>query len=433
MAKEKNKKEQIKGFIREFGENQIVPTFKKLGFPLSISVKEHKTNGFKITTSGDCDLDKICDALDAPAKLKDLVARFYLERLGRGSNAEVLISYDSIRQLQEDEAELVSEYFIKVDSLYENTIRTLHEELNHYLTSKTLNEINLDNLDNLIPIKVRKNYKIHGKLDNVKNWEAKVIVGNSIGKDGPKIGEWSTVGYTLVSLDTGTLIPVAREDEHNTGYDLSSYLIRRKLIKRENYYPIYFANNYVYSDDPRDVSEALMAFKIWRRLGGENTLVTGTHSLSFSVTMDDYIKLKGKIKNSKNLKGELLPIGSRFIQGLEKIAQGLNAARENKRVKESGLFEVAHQLLKEMENSFYGDISKVAEQGLKALDQALANNDLKKLEEIIFHHDGIKNIVHIKIKNCLDDDGDFSFKDLSEVFGDLEKANAELIRLAQDY
>jgi len=282
--------------------------------------------------------------------------------------------------------------------------------------------------------KIKKNYKMTESLGDVEKWEAKIFLANNQGNR-PGIGEMGQVGYTMISLDTGMIVPVAISDQHNCGHDLIRYFIEKRLIKSEDFYPIYYCNNYVDSDKPQEVIRSLKAFKLWRQMGGSNTIVSGTGSLCFRVTMDDYIRLEGKISQKQFKKeNKLLPAGGRIIERFELIAKSMNQFRAGKRIKEDKVFKTAQDLLTEVIEMFRftSGIEKVAKAGLTEIS---STQSLEKLELILFGHSGIKNTLHMQLKGLLESKGGYhpSEKELSEVFGDIELAYSEFTRLGRQY
>jgi hypothetical protein len=425
-------KDKLDSLISQFIADCIVGTLKKQGFPFEqITVKKNKDMGiYKIQTLGDCNLERICESINAPSSLIDLVSRFYIDKISANQGGGFLVSYESSKRLNEDEQEMVTQSFHKVEPLLEATLSNLEIELNNFILKQSIIP-NADPID-CIPSKLQNIYKDIKSFKDIESWRTKVQLANNCGKDSAQLGEWGEVRYIMVSLDSGAIIPIAMSDEHNKGYDLLHEFYDKRLIKREDFYPInYMGNNYI--ERKSQIPIALKAFTLWRNLGGNNGIVTGTTELHFEVTMDDFIKAKGKSKNIDEAKGELFPIGQRIISGLEAIHIAINAAREGKRFKEKKLFNAAYEVARELNESFYGDIGKAAEKAMAGILEAQGREDIKKLEELFFDHQGIKNLLHIKIKEVLKKEDKWAREAIARVFGDLDLALQELDRLFLTY
>ena len=59
-----------------------------------------------------------------------------------------------------------------------------------------------------------KNYRNIDDINNVANWEAKILTGNSL-SSGKRKGQWEEVGYVWFSLVDNTMVPLSRSDEHH--------------------------------------------------------------------------------------------------------------------------------------------------------------------------------------------------------------------------
>lgn len=289
-----------------------------------------------------------------------------------------------------------------------------------------IRELNDDKtLEERIPSFVSENLQKTESLSDIANWKVKVIIGNSIGRDGAQVGEMDSVGYTHIGLNTGTIVPVARGDEHHQGYDLIHYLMEKGLIPQDSYHPIFFNGDYVSGYD----GVALQAMKTWRKLGGANIIIKNSSNNSgspFQLTMDDYIKADGKIEITK---GTLLPLGQEFINHLKNLSTKTTEYRNSLRG-EKAVYVQTQRLL-----NFYQQ--KISQYSTKSLEEtrALVSNaesiggldGLQKLEEAIFGFNGLKNQIHQEVRKALDPKA-FSFQrdNIIAIFGDIDLANHEL-------
>ena len=139
-----------------------------------------------------------------------------------------------------------------------------------------------------IPPELEDNYKIKGDLSNVDKWKAKTILGNSAGKK----GKWDDVGYIMFSTKDNTIIPIARGDEHHTGYDLLFHLQNKIGINAQDFYHIFtIGNNYVRMDNPKIVKQFLNVLKKFKNMGGGDITIND-HNRGYKGSVDDFLKRK---------------------------------------------------------------------------------------------------------------------------------------------
>lgn len=274
-------------------------------------------------------------------------------------------------------------------------------------------------LEDRIPKKLKDKYKIT-TLSDVESWKAKVMIRNCSRDDAPKIGEFDNVGYTMIGIETGTIVPIARQDEHHRGHDLIYDLMEKKLIPQDTYHPIYFHSDYVDFND----QVALQAFKIWRKLGGKNIVIKNMNGERYQVTLDDYIKAEGLIKMNK---GELFPIGKNLIDQLKEVARLISETRKDER-KSKALYKQAIKTFNYYTTHvdvFFSDDKKQA--GLKEIMVAEAlggEAGIQKLEQFFFGFNSFKNKLHDEIRKALDPNaGSWTRRDMEGLFGDIELAN----------
>lgn len=94
-----------------------------------------------------------------------------------------------------------------------------------------------------------KFFKITDNLNDVEKWRVKILQNNS--PENKRLGTFDSVGYIMVSLVDNTIIPIARSDEHQRGYEIleTIYMDEYDIIPN-NYYPIFcLGNNYPYNQD----------------------------------------------------------------------------------------------------------------------------------------------------------------------------------------
>lgn len=266
------------------------------------------------------------------------------------------------------------------------------------------------------------NYQHTNSLSSVSNWKVKVIIGNSRGSDSPDVGEFDNVGYVHIGLKTGTIVPIAKADEHHRGYDLIVYLLEQQLIPEDDYVPIHTHHDYI---DANDVL-ALNAMKIWRQLGGPNIIIKNLNynKENFQLTIDDYIKAEGKITINK---GVLAPLGQKLIDHLKQVSTLCIESRNNPR-KEKQLYKQS-----KIAYNYFCQIIQLRDcdqDTLDLIDQAEViggEQGVQKLEQLFFGFDSFKNKLHNQVRNALKPNAyNFQIQDMEAIFGDLDLANHEL-------
>lgn len=301
----------------------------------------------------------------------------------------------------------------------------------HNLFISQLAEENIDKtLQERIQPSLAKNYQITESLSDVLNWKVKIILGNNIGsKSDKKKGDFDDVEYVRIGLKTGVLIPIARGDAHHLGGDLIYHLINKNLIPDDLYYPICPRNDYVDSGN----NQALMAFKIWRKLGGPNIVIKNNSSSEciFQITLDDYIKTEGKITINK---GELLPLGKELIDRLKIVSKlCIDARHDERKLKRFFLealktytfvLEKIYIFKDESQQSILNDIMRAEAIG--------GEEGIKKIEQLFFGMNSFKNKLHIEVREAIkslennNNRVDWKIEQIMKIFGDLRLANHEL-------
>lgn len=173
-----------------------------------------------------------------------------------------------------------------------------------------------------IPEEIKQFYKISGDFSNVKNWEARIIAGNSK-REGQKKGDWDKVGYVLISLTSNYIIPVARADEHHTGYDLLEDLIRKYKIKDLKYQSVFLlGNHYVYGGQYQN--DEFQAIKKAYEYGARDIMVKEMGGGRKYLDIDDYVANGGDFNQAIKVGKELKKVsgqGQKFINELKSVTK----------------------------------------------------------------------------------------------------------------
>jgi len=275
-----------------------------------------------------------------------------------------------------------------------------------------------------IPKAIARNFKISGDLSKVDQWKAKVVQGNS-GK--LRVGKWDEVGYVLISISSNHIIPVSRNDEHRSGYEvLWEHYFKKNLIPQERFIPIFaFGQNYV---SPQQAEEQVEAFRRYRFYGGRNSIIHGTNeNRHYIANIDDYIQGKGKLYVDK---AKLSPVGQFIISKLEAIAKGVLEKRKD-------VFSTAYDFIQWIgENDIalctvlkfsVDDPEKWQAEVLKAE----AGEDFDGLSQLFFSFYGIKNKIHNRLRDGVNGGNQYEIEDLRNFWGNLDVAIGEFQRLSQ--
>jgi len=276
----------------------------------------------------------------------------------------------------------------------------------------------------VIPEKIKKNYQISGNLSNVKNWKAKILLGNSM-PEGKKVGDWDEVGYTAISTKDNTIIPIARSDEHQAGYELIHSLRTKKLIHNVDYKTVFRGNNYIYNEEDFNISKTV--FQKWLSYGGNNTRVEemGGEVAGF---MTDIIKanslkdLAGTVK-----KGQLKSFGRELVKDLEELAK--MSIRVNKTESPEDIEQYNNMALNFLDTHIWSLIDCGLSQ-LKEKEESLNKNfqDYKNTDQMFFGMNGIKNQIHMALRKANAKDK-YEYGKLIKIFGDIDFAKKEFDRL----
>lgn len=251
-----------------------------------------------------------------------------------------------------------------------------------------------------------------------------MVVGNS-GK--VKVGAWDEVGYVMISIDSPSIIPIARSDEHCCSYEvLGDFYFKKRLVPKEKYVAVFaHGNNYLWEESVKKQQEAFRRFRMY---GGKNGIVKGMNT-KYIANMDDFVEGDGRI----SVDGSTLSPIARFVIGkLESIARGVTG-------KDKGVFERAYNFISWLEECRFEvrEVLVFAEdtfgQWQREILQAEAGSDFDRLSRLFFTFNGIKNNFHNRIRSMVNEKPNSAFE-LAEVrrfWGNLELAMREFERLSQ--
>lgn len=331
-----------------------------------------------------------------------------------------------------------------LDPMANNTLNEIEEK-----TKKLYDEWNKDkSFIEKIPGRIRRSYqRTSDDLSDLRNWKAKVKLGNSVGEDDPDVGDWDNIRYVCIGIMSETIVPIAIGDEHHRGYDYIQFLQDKNQIPEDIYVSICEENNYInYPDRESEMNHLLRAVKIWKKNGGQDGLINFRGHTKTTLTFSDFIRLSRFTKPhlidqklAKDIESKLMPMGKRFISHLEKVKNELERYHKRKELNDNNFFQNAGELSLLVGKIWQFD--KKMNETLRSLNEAILSSDITKTEEAIFSFNGLKNTIHILLKETIKKEEDakknrerlfrsFSADYLVEMFGNLSLALQEMDRLS---
>lgn len=144
-------------------------------------------------------------------------------------------------------------------------------------------------------------FEMPGDLGDIGKWKAKILLGNSMGKEQKK-GDMDDVGYVAISTVNDEIVPIARADEHRSGYELLYHLQDKDVIRGrpQDFITLSDGTNYPHYTT-KDTGMYAKAIKKWLEYGGKNVAVhsqggDGNGPEKHYVTdMEEYAALDGKM------------------------------------------------------------------------------------------------------------------------------------------
>jgi len=298
------------------------------------------------------------------------------------------------------------------------------------ITSFNLFE-NLKNKNFEIPEQLRKNNKIvNNTISTIQMWKTKVILANSAPED-IKIGDWDHVGYIMINYKTNQIIPIARADEHHTGYDLMHKYLDENIIEDINdWTAIFWGNNYFYYNDENDknTKQDYIACQKYIDYGGNNTsLLISFHDKKhtyrrINIDIKTFIDLKGNLNDIKEFidkHGEISEKGENLIDFFEITAIKLKKYHTNdenddpiwnnsspKDFSEYVKWQINDQ--KVLNDIKFINTLYYKNEILKACNKF----DIDKIEKLLFSHNGLKNTIHQELRKGDNDDLKKYFKNV---------------------
>lgn len=292
-----------------------------------------------------------------------------------------------------------------------------------------------------IPEQIRKYYVTEGDMSNAKNWKSTKYFRPFTLRDQYKESALG-IRYVLISTDTNHIIPINMNDEHHKGLDVLYDVFYEKYdVTEENYLPAdSWRTSYIYNiDDEKERKDNLIVFQKFLDYGGNPKLKVHFEATvesdykPYEMTVEQFLLTGGLYKDymKKLVSGkEISPFGIDFIKILEELTVLWNkyvteAEYMKKEISDKIILSVDKlftlvfmnrnnfDLIKELDDLFLGKLSK-----------AKSKKDIEEIGSLLFSHNGIKNFIHIKLK-------DPKNKEVKKIFWNVNKAKIEFDRLSR--
>jgi hypothetical protein len=278
-------------------------------------------------------------------------------------------------------------------------------------------------------------YELPGTARDVARWKAWCYVANSCGED-EDVAQMQQVGYVMVSRTDDTIVPIARGDEHHRGYDLlhdfasgeyATYAgggrrTKGLPIRARDYVPVWaHGNNYVYG--AKDAADMLAALRKWLSWGGPDGIVWGANDLrGRAMTSRQFVEHEGELAIEP---GRLAPIGADVHARLTRLSETLVAlGRHPARPALTDAYRQTDDLLATLKPLGYqigldGEWVKAAE---KRLREVRRSGDSQELWEFAFGFSGLKNALHVHLRQETAKEWAWGMDSLRAIWGDPELA-----------
>ena len=227
-------------------------------------------------------------------------------------------------------------------------------------------------------------YEAGGTLGDIEKWKAKIIIGNSMGKD-KKVGQMDEVGYVGINTRTNEIVPIARADEHRAGYELLYHLSEKGAIKGnpEDFITLFPSTNYPHYMT-NDTHKYAQAVQKWLDYGGPNVVVHAQgvkkggslmNRKDYVTDMEEYAALDGNVPYGQ--KGPSKP-AREMLENLEGAIAGVKSGDQS-------AFDKAKMAADRM-NTFHSYTLRHFDDGVvfdKEIKEAKSEKDIGKLGQVL--------------------------------------------------
>lgn len=297
-----------------------------------------------------------------------------------------------------------------------------------------------------IPEQIRKYYVIEGDMSNSKNWKSTKYFQPFTLYDKYKESGLG-IRYILISLNSNHIIPINMNDEHQTGYDvLYNVFYDKYKVPREKYISVCSWGNHYIWNMREEKQQQLQALTKFLEYGGNpnlNVNIRGGNSNEpdYEMTASAFVEFDGNLEEFKKKTisdGKISPKGEEFISFLSKLGQLwrdytiTEREEENEKRRELKMKKIGEQIIPITDDLYsfifmnYRDselLKEVYSKFYSKLKDAVDKLDVNKVGDVLFTHNGIKNFIHIQLKEPRN-------KYVKEFFWNVKKAKIEFDRLS---
>ena len=361
---------------------------------------------------------------------KEFTSLFYAIKDSVGADYEKLYDIYNNKRIKKNKVEikryyeLANEMFISLNYLKDTYLKWYKEiESGGSIVAKVSGYI--------IPEKIGKMCNITDSLKDIDSWKCKVVLANNGGKK----GQWDDVGYLGISKNS-VMIPIARSDEHQAGYEYLYALQKKGIVKDvDNFITIFksYTKKYTHyfhlgyeptKEYQKLLDNRILCLKLWLKKTGIEIECNST-ARQWKGTATQFIKefeglsiadafIVDSVETPKKVikkKVKLAPKGEKVVAYIKEIWERLKKGNDL-------VFNSTYVLLSILKpyldrNTYMGFYEQAV--------QAEGKEDFSIIEKLVFSFDGIKNTIHIRLKK--------KDKELKPLFGSLALAKKEFDKL----
>ena len=296
-----------------------------------------------------------------------------------------------------------------------------------------------------IPEQIRKYYVIEGDMSNSKNWKStKYFSPFVLGDENKESG--LGIRYVLISLDSNHIIPINMNDEHRIGYEvLYDVFYDKYKVPHEKYVSICtWGNHYVWNLS-QEKKEQVGAIKKYLDYGGNPDLIihvrTGNSDVQYDIPASGFVEFEGNLEEFKKKilnEDKISPKGEKLISILSRLSElwrdyMFNETEEENIIKQTKFkWNIEKEIVPAADSLYsfiimndreYPILKDLYDKFAKKLKTAIDDFNVDKIGDIVFTHNGLKNDIHIQLKQP-------NNKKMKDFFWNVKKARTEFDRLS---
>jgi len=286
-------------------------------------------------------------------------------------------------------------------------------------------------------------YKMNDDWNDTRKWEAKVLIANNT--DPSNKGKFQEVGYIMFNLKNKTFIPIARGDEHHTGYDLLYDL----KVANGYFHLFLWGNNYIY--EKKDIPIYRQIFKSLMDEGynPDPSIMINDTQTRMAVDIKTFVDT-GEIDYPM---GTLAPNGKMLVDKLKELNE-LNLDILNTDIEHPSFEKKVDKFIKKsisvvnwfLKDAYPNQLLYMSDSGIeigtkikdvflpKLKSSGNSPADFQVASEIMFGFNSFKNYLHriIKYGLTLNPKKDYwNYSDIKQFFGDINTAMGEFIAMGE--